>query len=179
MFPVAPDVLQRIEFRGVTRQALHRESASLRPDKVADQARPMGRQPVPDHQELARQVPQQMAEKVDYLRRTDGARVKPEVEVPPSDAGGGREHLPIEVILQHRGLPARRPGPHPMRPFAQSAFVDKDDGTPLAAGFFLIRGHSAFFQFRVAASSRSSARPIGRWQVHPSLRRMRQTWSSW
>jgi hypothetical protein len=49
-----------------------------------------------------------------------------------------------------------------MRPFAQSALVDKDDRAPLAAGFFLIRGHSTFFQFRIAASSRSSAHPIGR-----------------
>ena len=44
------------------------------------------------------------------------------------------------MILQHRGLPARRPGPHPMRSFAQSAFVDEDDGAPLAERFFLICG---------------------------------------
>jgi hypothetical protein len=50
----------------------------------------MGRQAVPDHQQLAPQVPQQMAEEVDYPRRANGAGIKPEVEVPPSDAGGGR-----------------------------------------------------------------------------------------
>ena len=31
------------------------------------------------------------------------------------------------------------------------------------------------FQYRMASSSRSSARPLGRWQLQPSWRRMRQT----
>src|SRR5207245_1344456 len=109
----------------------------------------------------------------------DGDGIEPEVEVPPGDAGRRRQHLPVEMMLQYRGLPARRPGPHPMRSFAQSAFVDEDDGAPLAEGCFLIRRHSAFFRWRIACSSRSSARPLGRWQVQLSLRRMRQTWSSW
>src|SRR5713226_3149270 len=179
MFPVAPDVFDRIEFRGVGRQALDREPARLVADELRDQPRPVLRQPVPDHQQLARQVAQQMAEEVDHLGGMDGAGIEPEVEVPPGDAGSRRQHLPVEMMLQYRGLPARRPGPHPMRSFAQSAFVDEDDRAPLAEGFFLIRGHATFFHWRIACSSRSSARPLGRWQVQLSLRRMRQTWSSW
>jgi hypothetical protein len=137
------------------------------------------RQPVPDHQQLAREVAQQMAEEVDHLGGMDGAGIEPEVEVPPGDAGRCRQHLPVEMMLQHRSLPARRPGPHPMRPFAHSALVDEDDRAPLAEGFFLIRGHVTFFHCRIASSSRSSALPVGRWQLQLSLHRMRQTWSSW
>ena len=47
-----------------------------------------------------------------------GSLVKPEIKVPPSDAGCGREYLPLEVILQHRSLSAQRPGAHPRGPLA-------------------------------------------------------------
>src|SRR5216683_2989923 len=120
-----------------------------------------------------------MAEEVDHLGGMDRAGIEPEVEVPPGDPGCRREHLPVEMMLQHRGLPARRPGAHPLRPFVHSAFVDEDDRAPLAAGFFLIRGHVTLCHCRIACSSRSSALPLGRWQLQLSLRRMRQTWSSW
>src|SRR5215470_15830427 len=128
----------------------------------------MSRQPVPHYQQLARQVTQQMTEEVGDFGAADGAAIKPEVEVPP-----------VDVILQQRSLSARRPGPHSMGAFAQSALVDKDDGTPLAERFFLSCGQRYFFQRPIACSSRSSARPAGRWQLQLSLRRMRHTWSSW
>src|SRR5260370_31935285 len=66
-----------------------------------------------------------------------------------------------------------------MRPFVHSAFVDEDERAPLAEGFFLIRGQVTLCHCRIACSSRSSALPLGRWQLQLSLRRMRQTWSSW
>src|SRR2546430_17671371 len=84
-------------------------------DEFANQPRAMRRQPVPHHQQLAVEVAQQMAKEVDYLGSTDGAGVEPEVKVPPGNSGGCRQHLPIEMILQHRRLSARGPGTHPMR----------------------------------------------------------------
>src|SRR5208337_610837 len=179
MFPIAPDVLHRIEFGGITRQLLDREPTPLGADKFADQSCPMLWQPVPDHQQLAWQMTQQVAEEVHHLGGANGGGIEPEVKTPPGDSGRGRQHLPIEVILQHWRLPARGPGPHSLRSFAQSAFVDEDEGAPLAARFFLIWGQRYFFQCRIPSSSRSSAFPVGRWQLQPSLRRMRQTWSSW
>jgi hypothetical protein len=62
-----------------------------------------------------------------------------------------------------------------MRPLAQPTFVDEDDGAPLAERFFLSRGQRTRFQYRMASSSRSIARPVGRWQLQPSWRKMRQT----
>src|SRR5215472_4699068 len=61
-----------------------------------------------------------------------------------------------------------------MGSFAQSAFVDEDDGSALFLGFFLISGQRACFQRRILSSARSSARPTGRWQLHPNCRRIRQ-----
>src|SRR5262249_15862854 len=179
MLPVAPDVLHRIEFGRIGRQLLDYQPALVRGEELLDYPPAVRRQSVPHHQQLARQVTQQMAEEVDYFRGADGAAIEPEVEIPPGDPGDGRQHLPGEVILQDRSLSARRPGSHPIPPFAQSALVDEDDGAPLAERFFLSCGQRFFFQRRIARSSRSSARPAGRWQLQLSLRRMRQTWSSW
>src|SRR5438552_2196821 len=66
-----------------------------------------------------------------------------------------------------------------VRALAQSAFVDEDDGTPFFLGFFLISGQRRCFQRRILSSSRSSARPTGRWQLHPSCRRIRQACEGW
>jgi hypothetical protein len=63
LFPVTPDLLDRIEFRGVSRQPLDREPTLLRADEMADQARAMRRRPVPHYQQPARQVAQQVADK--------------------------------------------------------------------------------------------------------------------
>ena len=134
---------------------------------------------IPDYQQSARQMTQQMGKEVHHLRGADGSLVELEIEVPPRDAGDGREHLPVEMILQHWGLSARGPGAHPMGPLAQPALVDEDDGAPLFAGFFLISGQRFCFHSRIFSSSRSSARPTGRWQLQPNCRRMRQACEAW
>src|SRR5215472_11059265 len=175
MFPVTPDVLHRVKLRRIARQLGDREPAILGSDEFAHQDGSMGGQSVPHHQQLAPQLPQQVAEKINYLRGANRTLIEAEIEVPPSDASCSREHFPIEMILQHRSLPARCPGPYPMRSFAQPAFIDKHDQPLFAEGFFLMRGHATRFQRRIACSSRSSARPLGRWQLQLSLRRIRHT----
>ena len=87
---------------------------------------------ISDYQQSARQMTQQMGKEVHHLRGADGLWVKPEIKVPPRDTGDGREHLPVEMILQHWGLSARGPGAHPMGSLAQPAFIDEDDGAPRA-----------------------------------------------
>src|ERR1700730_2780199 len=138
VFPIAPDVLDRIEFRSVGRQVVQRQAAPLAGDKLSDQPTAMSVGAIPDYQQSARQMPQQVAEEVHDLGSTNGSLVEPKIEVPASDAGRGREHFPVKVILQHRSLSARGPSAHPMGPLAQPALVDEDDGAPLAERFFLI-----------------------------------------
>src|ERR1700739_82065 len=115
-----------------------------------------------------------MGEKLDDLRAANGPGKQPEVEVPEGDSGNHGKSLPGEVILQYRCLSFRRPSPRAMRTFAQSTFVGEDDGSPFFLGFFLISTQRFFFHLRILASSRSRARPTGRWQLQPSFRRMRQ-----
>jgi hypothetical protein len=82
------------------------------------------------HQQPARQMP----EEVDYLGDADGAAIRPEVQASRDNPVGGQQHVPAEVILEQRSLSAR----HPLGPFAQSALVDEDDGSPFAERFLLI-----------------------------------------
>ena len=102
--------------------------------------------------------------------------LQPEVEIPQRDACDDRKRLPVKVILQHWRVASPRPRAATVRPLAQSAFVEKDDRSPLFLGFFLMSGQVTFFQWRMACSLRSSARPTGRWQLQPSATRIFHTW---
>src|SRR5216683_3063572 len=132
LFPVAPEVLHRVEFWRVSGQTLQFESGPLAGDPVLDQA----------------------------------------------TAVSGKA-VPVEMILQHRGLSARRPRAAAVGSLAQPALVDEDDGLARPAGFFLSWGQRYCFQRWMACSSRSSARPAGRWQLQPNCPSRRQTCAGW
>src|SRR5262249_5771655 len=100
------------------------------------------------------------------------------VEAVKGDTGHRRELVPVEVILQHGGLTAGRPTAHLGGPLAQSRFVDEDDHSALFSSVFFNAGQRSRFQRRIAASSRSSARPVGRWLLKPTPTRIRHTWLS-
>jgi hypothetical protein len=179
LFAVSPDILHRIEFRGVSRQPLHLDGSSLLGDIVPHQATAVCRQPIPNDRQLARDMSPQVAQEQDDLGSLDASGKELEIEVPNRNAGNGREAFPVEGILQYGSLTARSPGADPMRLLAQSAFVDKDDCSPLLPGFFFISGHRTCFQRWMAGSSRWVARPIGRWQLQPRERKIRHTCPGW
>ncbi len=122
----ANSIVGREEFQG--------EAPALRGDAVAHERAPVLAHAIPDHEDLAADVPQQMLEEDHHLRALDGSREHPEVEVPPRHPGDGRERVPIEMELEHRGLTARCPVSDPVRPLAQPTFVNEDDRLPLARG---------------------------------------------
>jgi hypothetical protein len=175
VLPVAPDVLHRIQLRRVAGQRLQRDAAALGPHVLLDDATAVRGEPVPDHEELAAQMAPQVAEEVDDLRPFDRSREEPEVETPPRDARDRREQVPVEVVLEDWCLPTRGPRATAVWSFRQPALVDEDDRLPLRGSVFFSVGQRARFQRRIAASSRSSARPVGRWQLQPSCLRSRQT----
>src|SRR5271167_3024382 len=175
LFHVAPDVLARIEFGSVSGQALDHDVSIERFDVLGDYATTMGRQTIPNHQQLAADLLGQRLQEFDELRTADGASVHAEVEIPEADTGDHRQLLPIEAVLQHRCLTFRRPSLDPSGALAQSAFVDEDDGAPFAAGLFFSAGQRLARHCLIAASSRWIARPAGRWLEKPSSRRIRQT----
>ncbi len=179
VLPVPPHVLDGIELRCVAREILESDPPPPRGDVVTDDAAPVRGQAVPDDEQLAPEMALEVREKLDDLRSLDGSGKEPEIEAPPRDAGDRRQQVPVEVVLEDRRLSPRRPGPAAVGPLGQSALVDEDDRLPLGGSVFFRAGHRTRFQWRIAASSRSSARPVGRWQLHPSRLSRRQTWLGW
>ena len=97
----------------------------------------MGREAIPNDQQLSVQLPSQAPQEIDELGTLDRTRVEPAREVPDRDASNGRQHLPVEGQLQHRGWPPRGPRSHPMRALAQAGFVNKDDRPAFGGSVFL------------------------------------------
>src|SRR6202030_1092069 len=97
----------------------------------------MTRQAVPNDQQLARQVAQQMLEELDHLRTFDGAWKEPKVKVPPRYPCHRRQSFPVEVVLQHRSLSPRCPSAAAMGPLAEPALVDENYDPALFLAFFL------------------------------------------
>ena len=134
---VAPDVLDRVEFRRVSGQSLQDEVPVERFNVVLDEAAAVRRQAVPDDQQLAANLLGQRLQEFDELRAADRAGIQTEIEVPVADASDDGELLPVKAVLQNRSLAFGRPGLYPSGSLAQSAFVDEDDGAPFAARLFL------------------------------------------
>jgi hypothetical protein len=98
VFPVGPQILDRVQFRRIGREKLQPQASSLLLHKVPHGAAAMARQTIPDDQQFAGNVAQQMREKLEDLRAANGSGKQPEVEVPPGHARDRRQHLPVEVI---------------------------------------------------------------------------------
>src|SRR5215472_3064852 len=84
--------------------------------------------------------------------------------------------IQLIMILQHRSLSARRPGPHPMRALAQSAFIDTRSHAPRGGLFFNARPRhplpapDRLFIALQCAPARSLAAPVELAQDSPYLR---------
>ena len=175
LLQISPDVFNRIKFRCIAREKFNFKPSLCFFNKIPDHSTVMAAQSVPNHEKVARYMAHQMSQELYDLGTSNRSGKQSEVKSPPSDAGNGRNCLPIEVKLKYRSLPTRRPGTTSMRPFAQTAFVHKYNRLPLYLGFFLSSGQRFFFHRRMASSSRSSALPVGLWQLHPSCFRIFQT----
>ena len=112
LFPVSPEVLHRVEFRGISRETFHPDFAlqafQIRPYELAA----VGGHSIPDDQQLALDVTLEVFQEIDYLLGLDCTWVEAEVKVPPRESSDGRELLPVEVELQDRGLALGTPCTH-------------------------------------------------------------------
>src|SRR6185312_14741830 len=178
MLEVPPDVFGGVELRGIRRQRFDLHRTLERFEVLAHERAAMDRGTVPDNQQPLSYLLTQRVQELDDLRPFDGAGKEPEVEASEGNARDNRELMPIEVILQDRGLPFGRPGLHPRGPLAQSRLVDEDDDSALSCGVFFRAGQRSRFQRAMAGSLRSSARELGRWEENPSAVSIRPTWLS-
>ena len=120
-----------------------------------------------------------MRKKLNHLRTSNTTGMQLEVKIPPSNSGHGRKRLPVKRILQHRGLSFRRPGSTAVWPLTEPALINEHYRASFLSGFFLSSGQRRFFHPPIAGSSRSSARPVGRWQLQPSFSNSHPTCPGW
>ena len=175
LFPVTPQVFHRIEFRRVWGKVFDSDLALQGIQELAYQPAAVRWQPVPDHQQRCLDISQQVSKKENRLLLADRLFEDLEIEVPDGHPGGNRYRLPIEVVLEHRSLAPGCPGATTMGTLTQPTFVDEDDRAPFFCGFFLMPGQVLRFQWWMASSLRSSARPAGRCGLQFSCRNSFQT----
>src|SRR5450631_850795 len=135
---MTPDVLGGVELGGIGRELLDLDRSLEGFEILAHQCRAMRGQAVPDHEQGFADLTAERVQELDDLRTLDCTRKESEVEASKSDPGDDRELMPVEVILQDRGLAARRPGAHPGRPLAQSRLIYEDDDSALFCGVFFL-----------------------------------------
>lgn len=174
-FEVAPHILDRVEFRRISRQPFNHDAPLGGGYIVFDQHTPMDRCAIPDNQHFPGDMSLEVAQKLDDLETFNTTSMNLEIEPPERQATDDRKAFPVEGFVQHWGLPTRSPSARAGGPGAQAAFVDEHYGSSLLAGLFFKAGNSVRDQRRIAFSSRSTARRSGRWQLKPLAPSKRQT----
>ena len=178
---IVPDALVGIQVRGVARQLRQLEAGrrALR-QEVLDGLSAMDRRPIPDHEHLARNLAQEMLQKLDDLRAPKRPLADLE-EQPPlmGQAADDREMIAGAGDPEDGRLPPRGVGAHQARQQIEAGLVYPDDGTPLALGFAKRAGQRSLHHSRMAASLRWVARRIGFWTLQPTSRRSRLICAGW
>ena len=177
LFRELPDTFVRVELGGIAGEAIEvqpGEGATQRPDRVS-----LVNGSIVPHEDnrpskMAKQVPEKGAD----LGVPDVLGVQGVVQAETSatrahrDRGDDRDAIaPLPVVEQRRVAP-QRPGLAHTRDQEETRLIDEDEVSTQPRGFFLMRGHSCFFQCSIASSLRSRARRSGFWCVKP------RAWSS-
>src|SRR6266542_2334831 len=123
LFPVTPKILDRVEFRGISRKKLQLQTAALFKDEIIDQAAPVASEPVPYDQHLASNVAQQVFQELHHLGATNRTGKQAKIKLSPRHSRHGRQMLPVKMILQNRRLPFGRPSPTTVGPLAQPTLI--------------------------------------------------------
>ena len=138
---IRPAVFVRVEFRSVAGQVFQVKPAAS-PQPQSQHSTTMSCQPVPDHDDGAVEVCQQIAQKVDDLFLPDGP-VQVEAQIPPQSAALWRNREPadcrdpavVSCALSHdRGLSAKSPRPAHQRGQQEARFIDENQMRLAASG---------------------------------------------
>jgi hypothetical protein len=160
---IVPDALVGIQVRGVARQLLQLEArrGPLR-QEVLDGSGAMDRRPIPDHEQLARNLAQQVPQELDDL----GPPKRPLADLEEesalmSQAADNGQMIAGTGHPENRRLAPRRVGAHQARQHIEAGLVYPDNRTPLALGFAKRAGQRSVHHWAMAASLRWVARRSG------------------
>ena len=170
---VVPDPFIGIEVRGVPRELFQADAvgAALR-QEVLDRLAAMDRSAVPDDQDLAGDVTQEVLEEAHDIRARVGVVLHQHEQAPlRRDAADDRQVVAAQREAEDRRLPAWGVGPDRTREEIEARFVDPDDGPTLLVSPLFRAGQRSVRQASIAASSRWLARSIGFCTLQPAARR--------
>jgi hypothetical protein len=170
---IVPDALVWIEVWSVARKLLQADALGAAVcQEVLDRLATVDRRAVPDDQELAGDVAQQMLEEADDVRALVGVLLH--VHQQPAvrgDAADDGQVVAAQGEVEDRRLAARGVGPDGAGEEVEARFVDPDDGPPFLVGPLFRAGQRSVRQASIAASFRWLARRTGFWTLQPAARR--------
>ena len=182
-FQVAPHPLVRVQLRGVAGQLLQPDAPGraltqpLLHRPAAHRPAAMDGCPVPNHQQLARYLFQQLFQKPDYVRPFVGVVLGCQVKLSGhADSADGAQALTAQLVPDYRGPAHRRPGAMQGGKQVKPRFVGPQDGPAFGYGLFLSSAKRRSRQSLMASSFRWEARSAGFCRLKPHSLRIRPTW---
>lgn len=177
-----PDSLVRIELRRIGWETLQMKALGAGTE-LADEQATMGIATVPENEDMALKVSEQLTQEVACLQLSDILGIELKVEIQPLAGGRNRDPrdgrdavTPIEVMNRRR-LADGSPGGGDGGCQLESRFIDEDEVGTQPLGVFFTAGQSRRRKRRISAWLRSSAFFCGFWWLHPSECRSLPTWS--
>ena len=176
---IARYVFNRVQLRSIGREVNLPPLPYLNKDLDAEVTMDSGT--IPDQQQRIVKVAGELAEKSQHRHRVkvfidQQLKIQTHIATVRTDAQGGDSGDLLAIatnVSEHWGLSAPAPGAPHHRQQEQPAFIQENQPSLQAPGFFLIRGHSCLIQRWMPSSSRSKARQVGRCGVQPSERSRR------
>lgn len=170
---VVPDALVRVEVRGVAGELFELDaSGAALGQEVLDRLATMDRGAVPEDQELAGDVAEQMLEEADDVRALVGVLLhmhqQPAVR---GDAADDGQVVAAQRQAEDGGLTTWGVGPDGAGEEVEAGLVDPDDSSSLLVGPLFRAGQRSVRQASIAASFRWLARCTGFWTLQPAARK--------
>ena len=180
-FQVVPDALIGIQIWRIARQDLELEARGpAGRQEVLHGLAVVDRGTIPDHQELARDMTQQMLQELHDLRTANRTLVDPQEQaVIQADAADDRQVVTGQRHPQDGRLAARSVGADHRWQQVEARLVYPDDRLAGTFGPFFRAGQRVAYQAAMAASSRWVARTRGFWGLQPIVRNSRLTCAGW
>ena len=136
---IVPDAFIGIQIRGIAGQTLQvNPSGGSIAQEFFHHLSPVSRKPIPDDQELALNVPQQMLEKAHNMGPTKRLFLNARVQFPLWRHRADRREMFPEGVFQYRRLALRRPGVNGGSQQVKASLVDEDYRSPFSFGLFFI-----------------------------------------
>jgi hypothetical protein len=173
MLEIVPDPFVRVEVRSVPGERLQADAAGTAlGQEVLDRLATVDRCAVPDDQQLARDVAEQMLEEADDVRALIRLLLH-EHQQPTSrgDATDNRQMIPAQRQSEDGCLATWSVGSDGTGEQIEARLVDPDDGSSLLVGPLFRAGQRSVRQASIAASLRWLARVMGFCTLQPAARR--------